>query len=417
SRAVSHWKQETGVTEKATEKLARAHEQLGKAVGKLDPITGKVLLTQKEMDKVMARLRTQYAEQLDPIKYVMDAYDKQAKALQFVGDSATEYTVVLKQQTEWRDKNIEYDQKDIENLKEKVKRQDELTRSQRAMDAVLQATTYAQRGSSDKIQAVGALSKGYTDPSGNTTKISKGQTGAQVVDIFGADNMKGTQEYYDAQLQIYQDFQAKIDEAQQAGIISEQTANQLKMENFIQHQQSKADVLANGLDTLAGLMGSHNKTAFKIGQAAAIAQVAIKTPEAAMNAYNSLSGIPYVGPFLGAAAAAAAVVMGVQQIAKIRSQQPPAFATGGSYMVGGGGGVDSKRITFDATPGEIININTPSQAKALEQLAKDKANNHRGVGVQNLNVTVVQQGRPDRRTPEQNARQMRRAAMKLMEQN
>ena len=134
-----------------------------------------------------------------------------------------------------------------------------------------------------------------------------------------------------------------------------------------------------------------------------------------MNAYNSLAGIPYVGPFLGAAAAAAAVVMGAQQISKIRSQAPPAFATGGTYQVGGGGGVDSKRITFDATPGEVIQVNTPSQARAMEQLVKDRENESRRGGVQNLNVTVVQQGRPDRKTPEQNARQMRRAALKLME--
>lgn len=59
--------------------------------------------------------------------------------------------------------------------------------------------------------------------------------------------------------------------------------------------------------------GSEEQKAF------AIMETVINTYDAAMSAYKSLSGIPVVGPALGAAAAAVAVASGIQQVNKIKS--------------------------------------------------------------------------------------------------
>lgn len=40
------------------------------------------------------------------------------------------------------------------------------------------------------------------------------------------------------------------------------------------------------------------------------------------------------------------------------------FATGGSFMVGGGGGTDSQLVAFRATPGERVTVSTPQQGGA-----------------------------------------------------
>lgn len=40
----------------------------------------------------------------------------------------------------------------------------------------------------------------------------------------------------------------------------------------------------------------------------------------------------------------------------------PGFATGGSFTVGGAGGVDSQLVAFRATPGEMVNIRRPGQS-------------------------------------------------------
>jgi len=88
------------------------------------------------------------------------------------------------------------------------------------------------------------------------------------------------------------------------------------------------------LGDLSKLQNSESKKMFKIGKAAALAQVAIDTPKAAMSAYSSLAGIPIVGPALGAVAAAAAIAAGVSNAQRISSQS---FGGGGS----GGGSVPS----------------------------------------------------------------------------
>ena len=132
-----------------------------------------------------------------------------------------------------------------------------------------------------------------------------------------------------------------------------------------------------------------------------------------MNAWSSAQIYPPpTGQILGGIGVAMAVAQGAMQISRIRSQQPPSFRTGGEYVVGGTGGIDSQLVQFHATPGEKVTINTPSQAAALEDMRKEMQQGNQP-RVQNLNLTVVQQGRPDNRTPEQNAREMRKQAYKM----
>jgi hypothetical protein len=49
------------------------------------------------------------------------------------------------------------------------------------------------------------------------------------------------------------------------------------------------------------------------------------------------------------------------KIKKIKSGQ--GFQTGGSFEVGGSGGADSQDVSFRATPGEHVTIETPQQRK------------------------------------------------------
>lgn len=54
---------------------------------------------------------------------------------------------------------------------------------------------------------------------------------------------------------------------------------------------------------------------------------------------------------------------GVEGVSKGLGKLIPGFATGGSFKVGGSGGTDSQLIAFRATPGEMVDIRTPGQAK------------------------------------------------------
>lgn len=96
---------------------------------------------------------------------------------------------------------------------------------------------------------------------------------------------------------------------------------------------------------MSALMNTSSKKMFEIGKAAAIAETIVNTHAAAMGAYKALASIPYVGPFLGAAAAAAALAAGAVQISAIRPQS-----------IGGGGGAVG---TFPASPTTGQPVGTP----------------------------------------------------------
>jgi len=98
---------------------------------------------------------------------------------------------------------------------------------------------------------------------------------------------------------------------------------------------------------LAQLANSKNSTMKGIGKAAAHTNAAIATAEGAIKAYASLSGIPIVGPALGAVAAAALIAYGGEQQANIAR-----MATGGFVPPTSGGARD--RFPAMLEPNELV---------------------------------------------------------------
>ena len=68
--------------------------------------------------------------------------------------------------------------------------------------------------------------------------------------------------------------------------------------------------------------------------------------------------LPFGGIPLAIAAAAVATAAGLANVAKIASMP---FATGGSFKIGGAGGIDSQMVTIAGTPGEMVDIRRPGQ--------------------------------------------------------
>jgi hypothetical protein len=106
-------------------------------------------------------------------------------------------------------------------------------------------------------------------------------------------------------------------------------------------QQARQQWLAAGANTLkqaASLLGESTDA----GKAAAIAAATIETYQAAVSSYNSLSGIPIVGPALGAVAAGVAVASGIANVKKILAVKTPKGGGGGAAPsvagAGAGGG-------------------------------------------------------------------------------
>lgn len=81
----------------------------------------------------------------------------------------------------------------------------------------------------------------------------------------------------------------------------------------------KLGLISDGFNNLAKILGEESAA----GKAAAIAAATISTFQGAISSYTSLSGIPVVGPVLGALAAGAAVASGVANIKKIAQTKTP----------------------------------------------------------------------------------------------
>lgn len=133
-------------------------------------------------------------------------------------------------------------------------------------------------------------------------------------------------------------------------IISKQSRDTLLQELELQHQAKMGDIEAIGVLTrrkfeemnakqrnkfvlgqaiaLTQGLARHSKIAFEINKLASMAQVAIKIPEAAQNAYTW--GSVFGGPIGGAVAAGLAITAGIANLDAIRSQS-----------FGGGGGAPS----------------------------------------------------------------------------
>lgn len=100
-------------------------------------------------------------------------------------------------------------------------------------------------------------------------------------------------------------------------------------------QQTAVTTEQQMMNDLYTLAKTGNRSMIAVYKAAAISETMISTYSSAQKAFDSLAGIPYVGPTLGAAAAALAIAAGMVRVQTISQQS---FATGG--FTGSGGKYD-----------------------------------------------------------------------------
>lgn len=144
-------------------------------------------------------------------------------------------------------------------------------------------------------------------------------------------------------------------------------------------QNNKVKLASQAFGNIASILGE----ASAAGKAAAIAQTTIDTYQSATAAYKSMSGIPVVGPALGAVAAGAAVVSGLANVKKILSvdtktkdvKKAPGYALGGVINSG---------VSIDRPNGDNVLI----AAKLGEVMLNDSQ--QRSIGYANIAAAGVQ---------------------------
>lgn len=182
------------------------------------------------------------------------------------------------------------------------------------------------------------------------------------------------------QLENIELYYARIKELEASRMIDEQTAAQARVQLSLQEFRARNAAFSAFLSDASVLQQSHSKGLARIGRAAAISQAIMNTYEGATKA------LAMGGPYLGPLWAATVVAAGMTHVAQIRSQQTAGFFTGGSFTVGGAGGPDSQMVAFRATPGERVNVATPTQVRKGQQNQPQNDSQPNNTAVKIVNV-------------------------------
>lgn len=387
--------------------LRAAQQELKKAEELLTKARAAGLITLEASNAAYAKLKEQMREQLEPYEYMIEQMKVEHELAKLLGRQR-ELEIGLKDRVNQLTKaGVEVTKEMTDELRAQLVVQQQLDEIGRAKESLL------QNSNAMMLESFEVTAKGMKQLLEDATSgFTSGDVAGAIKDAFGSivDN---TSIAVEANLAQWTYMYEQLDILRDNDLISEQQASEIRKAIKKQEMDLYLQRTNDALSAATGLMQSNNKKAFKIGQAAAIAQTVMNTYAAATAAYKSAANIPYVGWILGPVAAAGAIAAGMAQVSSIRSQQMPAYRTGGTYTVGGNGGTDSQTVAFRATPGEQVSINTPAQANAMSNIENLLREDSRRRGDVNMNLTVVQQGRPDRKTPEQNARAMLKQGRKL----
>lgn len=227
----------------------------------------------------------------------------------------------------------------------------------------------------EKLMAVNAL---LADESSGYTKNDAFQEMSQMV---GADIFAGTQEAIDMQLERFRVMYEQIEMMRQADLISEQTARQAMQQVNLMYVEQRLASQKAFFGELAKLSKSGNRTLAAIGKAAAVTQATI---DGYLAIQKALASHP---PPMNYAIAGAIGLTTAANIASILSTNAN-FATGGSFVVPGTGGVDSQMVGLRASPGERVTVQTPAQVRKGTEAANGTSGQGGGAAPQ-VNQRII----------------------------
>jgi tape measure domain-containing protein len=303
-------------------------------------------LTASEHALVEARLESwQAAKDNKVIKDMLADLEMENQLLKKVGTERAVLAGILQLEYELKRKLEPLERQRVETML----RENEALRTQ---NQLLEETVGKRQEFMDKLAAAQAL---QADPSSGfsaTDAFSSLAGGGELGQFF-----EGTQAQLDAQLAQYQTYYDQIKMMRDARLVDEQSASQALARVEISMLEARLQGTRDFFGTLAQLSSSGNKKLAAIGRAAAATQAIIDGYVAVQKA---LASGPPPWNIIQAVAIGA---LTAANVAKILSTPAPQFMTGGSFKVAGNGGPDSQMVSFRATPGEQVDVRTPTQVR------------------------------------------------------
>lgn len=352
----------------ATRRLAEAQDILNRAVK-----AG--LINQDDAAKAYANLADMMRDQLDPLAAINRHLDENIGLLKLSNDQRQIEADMMNFTEQLRRDGVKMTQQEVEALRAKLVVEQELSRIAQARDS-LQGNSMAEQ-MKEFTASIEAMKQLMAD---TASGFGQGDVAGGLSSLLPWANLEGTQEQMDAYVALHAQMYEQIRQLEDASIINSQTAGMLRNQADLQLLEQRLSNTRKFFGALAQLSSSENKKLAQIGKAAAIVQATI---DGVLAVQKTMAETPYPYNIPLAAAQAALAAANVAQIAST------GFRTGGSMTVGGSGGPDSQLVAFRATPGEKINVNTPSQDAAIRNGAGQSPE-------VNVPVTIVNVDDPQR---------------------
>lgn len=346
----------------------KAQSALRDGTALLDRAMAEGKITLEERNKYVAQMTAELRDQADPLGAINRELDRQKELLglttkeQELSNQMYKITHDLLKQGKFLT-----DQENIA-LQERIANIQKETAVSQERNAIIDAT-------------IGKLSQEAFQRQALAELQAKGGADALAAEQFYLQqNSDLLETKTQTELRQIQERKDKINLDRKSEIISEKQKGIMLSKLDSQTASIRLGQASDFFGNMSGLMNTHSKKAFQIGQAAAIAQALVSTYAAAQAAFAGItSSTGGWGIAAAVAAAAAAVGTGMANVAQIRSQKMPGFAFGGAMEVAGTGGTDSQTVAFRATPGETVRVTTPSQ---------ESANAHKGGGGDTYNFVM-----------------------------
>lgn len=331
--------------QKKGEELLQQAAELGKQSG----VNADVVDVQKDLDKQDDERRQKQKEKDE--KYRLNRIEQEKITSKLIQDArlASIQDAFFKQQATLTTQEQEELDTQLESLNKKLINDEDYQLRKKAIEdkySVLQSQLLVEKAKQDEEAALKAV-KDVHDSLLKDFSDNKTLADANVITTEQANQPDENDDIEIAKAKIQEILQAKIDaeneafefeKAQKIGndaelelLEAQHLANlsnlkkdaaeaNIAIDNKETESRQQNFEAVRGMLTAAGSLFAKNTVAYK---AIAIAQTTMDTYQSAQKAYNSLAGIPYVGPVLGGVAAAAAVAAGVANVKKILSVKVP----------------------------------------------------------------------------------------------
>lgn len=350
AKALADLKRELAQLKDKADPVGAAMRDLAEAQKTFDKAVQAHLISGTEAERLMGRLRKQYEEQLDPLKFMNDELDRHNGYLKMNNEQAQIESELYDRVQYLQRQGVDLTNAEVEALRAKLVVNQQLERIANERDRMQQDSTGEKmKQFMDQITAMKQL---LADAQSGFTQ---GDALGQVQRMLPWADLSGTQEQMNAYVELHATMYQQIDALRQQDIISESTANNLRMQADAQLFEQRIAGQRAFFGALAGLSSSSNRKLAAIGKAAAVTQATIDGIAAVQKAYTS---VPYPWNIPAAVAQGA---LAAANVAQIMSTPLPGYRTGGEFMVGGGGVSDSQVVAFRATPGERVTVTPPGQ--------------------------------------------------------